>query len=170
MKTHENKTSMELPNVEGNHCFGCGPENNSGLKMKFFAEEDAVVSWLHVKKDFCGWSNLMHGGIISSILDEIMSWSAIYLLKKFILTKSIQVDFLKPLYVTDDLKAEGRVGERKSEREAVMNGFLYNKKGELCARSTGSFALIDSEAVRKFGIMDEDMFKSFEALIKHFSS
>jgi uncharacterized protein (TIGR00369 family) len=165
-KKDDQKPLKELNNISANHCFGCGVDNPSGLHMKFFTDEESVMSWIHVRKHMCGWSTLMHGGIISTILDEIMSWSAMYLLKKFILTKSITIDFEKPVFITDNLKATGQVGSLKGEHKAQMQGFLYNDKGELCAKSHGTFVLMDEERLGSLGMIDDKMIKEFSELIR----
>jgi len=162
----EQTNLRELKNISSNHCFGCGADNPSGLHMKFFTDEESVMSWIHVRKHMCGWSTLMHGGIISTILDEIMSWSAMYLLKKFILTKSITIDFEKPVFITDKLKATGRVGSLSGRNKAQIEGFLYNDKGELCAKSHGTFVLMDEDRLGSLGMIDDKMIKEFSELIK----
>ena len=86
--------------------------------MKFYTNEAAVYSKLIVPDHLCGWNNLVHGGVLTTIMDEIMSWAAIYLLQQVPMTKSIRVDFLKPVYVGNSLKAEGTVLERKGKHKA----------------------------------------------------
>lgn len=154
-----------VPNRSDHMCFGCGPVNPYGLKMKFYADEAAVVSWVTVPEHLCGWDNLVHGGVITTILDEIMSWSAIYLLKRFILTKSITVDFLKPLHVGERLKAEGRVQTADNGREARMTGVIYDPAGRPCARSRGTFALMAPRLAGRLGIMDRDRLQEFAGLL-----
>ena len=135
-----------LKTLSNHKCFGCSPHNASGLQMKFFTNQKSLVSLVTVPEHLCGWDRLVHGGVIATILDEIMSWSAITMLKRIILTKSMTVDFVKPVYIDHELLAEGKVLEHTSERDAQMAGFLYNAQGELCAKSQGSFALFTPEA------------------------
>ena len=154
-----------LPNLRDHKCFGCSPVNPHGLKMVFLAADGAVVSRLTVPNHLCGWNNLVHGGVVSTILDEIMSRSAIYLLRRVILTRSIQVDFLKPAFTGTPVQAEGRILEEVSEREATIEGRLFNADGELCARATGTFALFTSESIRRLNFMDMALVEGIEALI-----
>jgi len=150
----------------GTHrCFGCSPQNPCGLKMAFFTDDRSVFSWVTVPEHLCGWDRLVHGGIISTLLDEIMSWSAVYLLKRVILTKTMTVEFLKPVFIGETLKLEGRIHEQVSDREAVMEAALSNPAGEVCARSKAVFALITPRISRKMGILDEATLKAFEPLI-----
>jgi hypothetical protein len=50
--------------------------------MDFYYADNAVFSWVSAPEHLCGWNNLLHGGVIATILDEIMSWTAIDILKK----------------------------------------------------------------------------------------
>ncbi|MCJ7602424.1 MAG: PaaI family thioesterase, partial [Desulfobulbaceae bacterium] len=90
--------------------------------MHFFSDGDSVVSRVAVPDHLCGWGRVVHGGIIATMLDEIMGWTAIYLLKRLVLTKSLRVQFEKPLFAGDMLWLEGRVLEKRGEREALLTG------------------------------------------------
>jgi len=103
------KDYVPLPVQDDHRCFACGPANAAGLHMRFLAGEDRVVSRLTIPEHLRGWSNLAHGGVLSTILDEIMSWTAIHLLRRVILTKSMTVNFKKPVYVEKPVEAVGRI-------------------------------------------------------------
>jgi acyl-coenzyme A thioesterase PaaI-like protein len=152
---------LEPLSVRDNHmCFACGPANPTGLKMRFFAGPDSVVSWLTVPGHLRGWSNLVHGGVISTILDEIMSWTAIRLLKTVILTKTMTVEFRKPVYVGRPLKATGRILNVENQREALLEGTLACGE-EISARATGTFALLKPKVALKLGIVDAQTIRDF---------
>lgn len=146
-------------------CFGCSQTNEAGLKMTFYAGEDSLVSRIVIPGHLCGWKTIVHGGIVTTVLDEIMSWSTIYLLKKVVLTTTITVDFIKPAFAGQPITAQGKVFEQINEREAVMQGTLYNKEGEICAESKGTFRLFTPEAARKFKLMNSDILEDFENFI-----
>lgn len=156
----------QLPERENHNCFGCSSTNASGLHLKFFTDEESVFSWVSVPDHLCGWDGLVHGGVLSTILDETMGWCAFHMLKKITLTKSMTVNFLKPVYIGTQLRAEGRVHEVKSEREVLVDGFIFNKEGELCVNSVGTFATFTVQAMRKLGIMNEPLVKSLEHLVE----
>ena len=149
-----------LPVQDDHMCFACGPANPAGLHMRFSAGSDRVVSYLSVPDHLRGWSTMVHGGVVSTILDEIMSWSAIHMFKTVILTKSMTVDFKKPVHVGRPLKAVGTVLEIRNEREAVMAGQLYSQaQDELYASARGVFALLKPKVALKLGIVDEKTLK-----------
>ena len=162
------KSGMQkLRNFDGSRdCFACGPENEHGLQMDFYTDGECVYSWLTVDRQHCGWRKLLHGGIVSTILDEAMSWSAHNLLQKLILTKSIQVEFHRPAYVETPLHVVGRVAVINSEREAVMEAILENDAGEKCATARGVFATMTPKVARRMKVIDEAVIQAFE---KHFN-
>jgi uncharacterized protein (TIGR00369 family) len=162
---HPSDAYTLLPNMRDHRCFGCSPANPSGLHMKFYGSDDSVLSWLKVPEHLCGWNTLVHGGIISTILDEIMSRAAVYLLGRIILTKSMTVNFVRPVFIQREVKAEGKILEKVSDREARISGKLYDETGALCARSTGTFALFTPASASKLGFIDADLINALEKLM-----
>ena len=151
-----------LPNNRGHNCFGCSPTNPSGLQMVFLADESTVTSNVSVPEHLCGWNNLVHGGVLSTILDEIMSWATIHLLKQIPMTKSMSVDFLKPVYVGDPLTVQGSVLEKIGRREALMEGKILNTDEVVCAKATGTFAIFSPAVARRLKITDNQSLQWFE--------
>lgn len=167
MKIENRDDYILLPNGGNHTCFGCSPKNRSGLQMKFYSTErrDAVVSWLTVPEHLCGWSNVVHGGIISTILDEAMGWAALVILKKLVVSKSITVDFIKPVLIGKEIRVEGKVSKINSAREAVLQGCIYNDNSEICARSSSLVSLFSSESMRKMGFTDQKMLSDMEQVM-----
>jgi uncharacterized protein (TIGR00369 family) len=161
----ENKIDpRRLPNRETHNCFGCSPINPSGLQMKFYTQDSSVFSRLTVPDHLCGWDRLVHGGVISTILDEVMSWTGIYLLKQITMTKSMTVDFIKPVYINSELKAEGLVLEKTGKHEALLEGRLYNQEGTLCARSRATFVIFSPAVAKRLGIARKEHLEWFEEI------
>lgn len=166
MKTENRDGYILLPTGKNQNCFGCSPKNKSGLQMKFYTTEKkkSVVSWLTVPEHLCGWSNLVHGGIISTMLDEAMGWVALIILKKLAVSKSITVDFIKPVVIGKEIRVEGRVDTTNNEREAVLQGCIYNGNNDICARSSSLVSLFTFDAIRKTGFADEKMLRDMERI------
>ena len=157
----------ELENFDADRaCFACGPDNPIGLQMKFYGNEKTVFSWLKVPRQLCGWRSLLHGGVISTILDEVMSWTAHHMIRKLILTRSITIDFLHPLYVETEIRAEGWINHLNSEREAILEARLINATEKICAKAKGSFALLTPKVARRIGVLDESIIRRFEQFLE----
>jgi uncharacterized protein (TIGR00369 family) len=155
------KDHQHLPNSSEHYCFGCSPVNPSGLQMNFFADRDTVFSNVTIPDHLCGWSNIAHGGVLTTILDEIMSWAALHFIKRITMTKSMNIEFIKPVYIRNPLKAEGKVLEITGNHEALMEGILYNDKGDACAKSTANFAIFSPKIAKRLGIADDNSLKFF---------
>jgi uncharacterized protein (TIGR00369 family) len=161
----ENKIDpRRLPNRETHNCFGCSPINPSGLQMKFYTRDSSVFSRLTVPDHLCGWDRLVHGGVISTILDEVMSWTGIYMLKHITMTKSMTVEFIKPVYINSELKAEGLVLEKTGKHEALLEGRLYNQEDTLCARSRATFVIFSPAVAKRLGIARKEHLEWFEEI------
>ena len=58
--------------TDDGHCFVCGPKNPIGLKLDFTFNRDTISTQFNPKKEHQGYMNTVHGGIISTLLDEVM--------------------------------------------------------------------------------------------------
>jgi uncharacterized protein (TIGR00369 family) len=132
--------------------------------MRFFTDGKVVYSQLSVPEHLCGWSNIVHGGVLTTILDEIMSWSAIYLLKRIALTQRIHVEFVKPVKVGQALRAEGRVRQTDGKNDVMTEGTLLDAAGEVCARATAMFKVFSPAVARRLAIADEASICWFERI------
>ncbi len=137
-------------------CFGCGSDNAHGLKMKFESNGEQLRSRLIMNERFRGWSNLIHGGVLSTILDETMGWTVLCLTKKFMLTKGMYVGFRKPVRIGMKITSTGYIKEHLSDRRICVVGEIRDEAGDLCASSEGEFALFTREQFLRMKIMPEE--------------
>ncbi|MDD2463303.1 MAG: PaaI family thioesterase [Desulfobulbus sp.] len=152
-------------NIPDQTCFGCGTNNPIGLKMQFKTDDEKLYSFVTVPRTMAGWDTTVHGGILSTILDEMMGWSVIYLLGKIGVTKAMTVEFLKPVPAETPLTAIGFIQEVVSERQVLVTGEIYNQDSVLCVRSTGTFAAMTSQAAVRLGVMSSDYMERFLPLL-----
>ena len=156
----------QLASSASHNCFACSPVNASGLQMKFFTNEKTVFSRVTIPDHLCGWNNLAHGGVVSTILDEIMSWSAMYLLKRITLPQSMTVEFIKSVIISEILEAEGSVLEMRGRRDAIIEGVITNSAEKVCARSTATFKTFSPAVAKRLKIADDKMLQWFESLFE----
>jgi acyl-coenzyme A thioesterase PaaI-like protein len=78
--------SLQEIHAPNGRCFGCGPANEKGLRIRSFAIEDSADA--HVVCDFTpelhheAFENVLNGGIIGAVLDCHMNWTTIHHLMK----------------------------------------------------------------------------------------
>jgi len=154
-----------IPNSENHNCFGCGAKNPHGLKMKFSTDGERVYSFIHAPSAMTGWDRTVHGGILTTMLDEVMGWGIVYLLKKIGMTKSITVAFNKAVYAGERLAVVGGIREKKSDRESLMQGAIYNEKETLCVEATGQFTTMRPKAALRLGLVGSDYMETFGPIL-----
>lgn len=134
-----------LEQLEGRHCFACGNANPIGLKMRFYRNGNAVYSDITLGKHFEGWENMAHGGIISTILDEVMSWAIVCFRRTLFVTRKMELKYVRPVPLHTPLRARGRVMDEDRGPLIKTRGELYDDVGRILARSVGEFALVTGE-------------------------
>jgi len=155
----------EIPNLDGQTCFGCGAANSHGLKMTFSTDGRRVYSRVRVPEVMTGWDQAVHGGILSTIIDEIMGWTVIHLVKKIGVTRSMTVDFLKPVVALEQLSVVGSVIEIGSKRSLLISGEIYNSADVLCVRGKGEFSAMQPASAVRLGIISAEYREQFEKLL-----
>lgn len=138
------------------HCFACGTDNSNGLRMLFESDGSHVRSKLVLDDRFRGWSNLVHGGVLATILDETMSWAVIAATQKLMLTRGMDVRYLKPVMIGTKITAIGFIKKWVSKREVEVIAEITDEAGKLCASSSGTFPLFSKQQFLRMGIMSEE--------------
>ncbi|MBN1216821.1 MAG: PaaI family thioesterase [Candidatus Lokiarchaeota archaeon] len=134
------------------NCFACSSNNHRGLNMKLFHDAEEISSYLKLHEIFCGFEGIAHGGIIATILDEIGAWTIFAVLKKVTVTQEIHIKFLKPVYINQLLKAEGRI---ISEYDSVITfSVIKVKNDDILAESENKWLLVSAEVLAKLSNID----------------
>lgn len=113
-----------------NCCFGCGPDNPSGLKLRFRKEgPDSVSTWFTPPGDWTGWRNILHGGFQALLLDETMAWVPFGLWnERAFVTKEMSIRYLRPVYVEKPLLVTGSLVDDLG-REIIIKGEIRDEHG-----------------------------------------
>jgi uncharacterized protein (TIGR00369 family) len=96
--------------VDDGMCFVCGDRNSKGLHLKFtvFPQKRRIETSLTLSPEFQGWKGIVHGGIITTILDELMAKLAQELGIKAV-TAALEVRFKNVARVFEEIRAIGEV-------------------------------------------------------------
>jgi uncharacterized protein (TIGR00369 family) len=132
-----------------NYCFGCGPDNSEGLRLKFEFDEAnrRVRCKFRLARKYWGPPKHAHGGIVAAILDEGMG--KVNKLRQVVaVTSTMTVDYLKMVPLGKWLMVEGWE-VRVRGREHYNSAEIRNEAGEVLARSTGKFIAVDPERMFK---------------------
>jgi uncharacterized protein (TIGR00369 family) len=126
-----------------NPCFGCGLANPHGMRLAFHRDEarQRIVGRFRLGAAYQGGAGFIHGGIIATVLDEVMSKVSRFHDVRAV-TAELRVEYLKPVPVDEELRVEG-FARRREGRQLYHEGEIRNSAGELLARGHGRFVVID---------------------------
>lgn len=126
---------------DDHHCFGCGRLNPFGLQMSFYAHEGGVMSPFLPERRHEGYTGVVHGGIVTTVLDEVMAW-ALYANGIWAVTGDLHVRFRRPVEVGSATRATGFL-VRDRGRIVEVGGVLRREEdGGLLAEATASFVRV----------------------------
>jgi uncharacterized protein (TIGR00369 family) len=132
---------------EPHNCFACGELNEHGLKLRLHLGERR--SWTDFVPDarFEGWAGITHGGILATILDEVMAW-ALVAEDNWGVTARLSIDFKRPVPVGSQVRAEGWV-VRSRRRLVDTAGQVVDSNGALLAVATAVYVAANEERKRQ---------------------
>lgn len=133
----------------GFDCFACSPDNPIGLHMEFWEDGDEIVSRWTPGKYHQGWVDVLHGGIQSTIADEIASWVVSRKLQTAGMTCRMSMTFRKAILVSDgEVVARARLREKR-RNIAVIDVELSNAKGEVCTQTEVEYYTFSKDIARE---------------------
>ncbi len=139
---------IKIKKPEGYHCFACGTANPIGLNLEFYATGDKICSEITPGKYHAGWADITHGGIISTILDEVMSWTILYFKRIFFVTRKMELKYIRPVQTGVPLVASGSIISCiEGEKIITVKGELRDNRNTLFAKSRGEFIKIKREDI-----------------------
>jgi len=132
-----------------NRCFGCGPANELGLRIKSFVQGDEVVCDWRPEKHHEAWEGTVNGGICGALLDCHSNWTAAWHLMNLngldappsTVTAEFHVKLKKPTPSGVSLHLRARVVE-SSARKAVVEAVL-EAGGEVTCTCRGVFVSVE---------------------------
>ncbi len=136
---------------EGYDCFGCSPENPIGLHMEFYEDGDKIISFWHPQEHYQGWVDTLHGGIISTLIDETAAWVIARKLQTTGVTSRLEVKFRKSVMTTESLiTVKAFITERK-RNFITIHVALENSLSEVCAEADAVYFTFSEQQAKDMG-------------------
>jgi uncharacterized protein (TIGR00369 family) len=129
-------------------CFGCGPSNERGLKIRSIPEGDEVVAEWHAETYQEAFPGMLNGGIIGALLDCHSNWTAAYTLMRregaekppCTVTSEFAVKLLRPTPTDKPIRLRARAVEVKDDRAVIESSLEAG--GKICATCRGTFVAV----------------------------
>ena len=131
-----------------NECFGCGPANAKGLRIKSFVEGDEIVAEWQPEPHHLAFANMLNGGIIGALLDCHSNWTAAYHLMKAsgestppcTVTADFHVTLKRPTPMSGPVRLRAKIASLEGDR-AVVDATL-EAGGKITATCRGTFVAV----------------------------
>jgi uncharacterized protein (TIGR00369 family) len=123
---------------EPHRCFACGELNEHGLHLQLHTDASGCRTEVTLDPRFQGWEGVAHGGIISTILDEVMGWAVIGR-GTWGVTARMTIEFKRPVEVGRRIRAEGEVLGESRRIFRTGGRILAADSGEILATSEGTY-------------------------------
>jgi len=130
---------------EPHNCFACGALNDHGLQLRLHLGDRRSWTDLTLDPRFEGWSGIAHGGIVATLLDEVMAWSLVAE-DNWGVTARMSIDYKRPVPIDQPIRAEGWV-VRTRRRLIDAAGQVTDGEGTVLA--TAQAVYLAADPVRK---------------------
>ena len=123
---------------EANNCFVCGPSNPIGLNLTFRIEDNVCLSEFTPLDIHCGYSGVTHGGLIFSVLDDVMAnWVFLQGIKAF--TAKCDIRYKDALPTGTAVRLEGHCIKQRGRLVIMQGKMIRQDNNELVAETQASF-------------------------------
>ena len=124
--------------IAAHHCFACGELNERGLRLRLHLSDGRCFTQLALGPEFEGWEGIVHGGILATILDEVMAW-ALVAQDAWGMTARLATDFRRPVRVGQAIRAEGWLAGTRRRLLDTEARIVDAADGQLLAGATGLY-------------------------------
>lgn len=139
-------------------CFVCGEDNRHGLALKFNWDGSVCRTSFTASEQFAGYRQVLHGGIIASILDEVMI-KAILAQGIIAVTGELTIKYRAPARSGDRLSFTGEITEQGA-RLIRTTGRAFAGSGEVIAEARAKYVVVKSGTF--FGELSQSLLKGKE--------
>ena len=139
---------LQLPHTRG--CLACGRDNPHGLYLDLLVDEESgqVSCSFTPAAHHIGFENIVHGGVVATVLDEAMVWAATWSGKRFCICAEMTTRFKKPVRVGQALRVQARV-MTGHPRLVETQGALFDGD-DLLAIAVGKYTPLKTDQNRQF--------------------
>jgi len=132
-------------------CFVCGQDNEAGLKLRFYRVGNQVSAEYHPCGIHAGFDGIIHGGIISAVLDDAMFWAVYAFHDRICVTAELTTRLKRKVSPDSEYRVVGRPVE-SSGRLFTAEATLLEEDNRLCAEARGKFFPLPEEESKRLSV------------------
>jgi uncharacterized protein (TIGR00369 family) len=135
-------------------CFVCGDRNPVGMGIVFFYDGEKAFADFTAEAAYEGYRTVCHGGILASVLDEVMI-KAVLAEGTAAVTTRMEVRYRRPARTGTRLRAEGWV-TRRGRRLIETEGFIKTADGTLLCEAAAAYGVVRDEKLKALLAPEEE--------------
>lgn len=137
------------PNIFGDDspCFGCSPTHPIGLKLKFERVGDEVITRWTPPENFQGPPGVLHGGLVTTLADELAAWTIVALKGHFGFTAALEARLKGPIRIGREVTGTGRIVA--DGKRVVRIGVVLAQDERPAFEGTFTFAVLDAKSAER---------------------
>ena len=126
-------------------CFVCGIGNPLGLRLGFESDRRIAQVRLRFRPEHVGFRETVHGGLLATVLDELMVWGCAVITHRLAYCAEMTVRYLRPVTPGIPVIGLGELVENRRGKLFLARGELRDETGQVLAESTGKYLAIPGE-------------------------
>ena len=159
----KSKDKIYIEKPQGHHCFACGTENPIGLNLEFYRIDDVILTDIVLDRVYEGWENMAHGGIVSTLLDETMTWTLMVLKRALLVTRNMSIKYIKPVPIGIPLTIKGILADDSDPPKVKAKAEIRNEAGQLLVKGQAEFVMVSYDKLSEVPEgLKKEMLKLFE--------
>jgi len=155
-----------LPTYE--RCYVCGQSHPRGLRVRFFTGDfGQVCARFRPDCNQTGYKNIVHGGVVSALLDELLGWPIALQTGRMAVTGELTVCFLTPMHDEHIYLATAYPGKDRG-RYWKGKGDIRDAQGNIYAKAHGKYFLLSVEQTAR--VAEELTYQPGDPPVFHYGS
>jgi len=139
-----NNRMQPLPHTRS--CFVCGEANPLGLRLRMETDGRKVFTRWTPAAEHIGFQDTVHGGLISTVLDEVMVWACAIPTRRFAYCAELTVRFRQPIRPGMETRIESELTRNLRDRIYEAWATVRDAEGHELAVATGKYRPIPNQA------------------------
>ncbi len=126
------------------NCFGCAPANPVGLRLVFEDQAIGLAARIRLGRDYESFPGIVHGGIVATILDEILAQAICRSGRGSAITAALRIRYGRPMHIDAEHHAYAEI-TRTEAGSVRVSGRIELPNGDLVAAADGTFVLLTDD-------------------------
>jgi acyl-coenzyme A thioesterase PaaI-like protein len=157
MKPTNGAVTVPWSGLAGYQCFGCSPNNASGLRLQFTAHPEGLQTRFRLGRLFESYPGVVHGGLIGVVADETMGNLIVFRHGMSAFTVSMRIRYVAPLASDKEYACLARLHPERGQPNLLhASADILDNSGTEMASATATYRPVTMARARQHMIISDD--------------